>query len=76
MRMQRVHVKILESFRSAVILEFAILQAAEEGGFSERLASTTGSLHVSASRPSPEALNRSRSAVGLSPCGRGRWSRC
>ena len=56
LRMQRVHVEMLESFRSAVISEvassLASLQVAEEGGFGERLpANTTGSLEKSASRP-------------------------
>ena len=62
---------MIESFRSAVISEvassLASLQVAEEGGFGERLpANTTGSLDNSASRPSPGALNRSRSSLGLS----------
>ena len=48
-RMQRVHEEVLQSFRSAVISEFAFslasLQVTEEGWYGERLsASTTGSL--------------------------------
>ena len=54
--MQRVHVEMLESFRSAVISEvassLASLQVAEEGGLGERLpANTTGSLEKTVSRP-------------------------
>ena len=71
-RLQSVHVKMLESFRSAVISEVASssasLQVTEVGGFGERfLANTTIPLEKFASRPSPEALNRSLSALGLSP---------
>ena len=71
-RPQRVHVEMLESFRYAVISEvassLASLQVAEDGGFAERLlANTAVPLDKSASRPSLEALNRSRSALGLYP---------
>ena len=67
-QLQRVHVEMFESFRSAVISEVASssasLQVAEDGGFGERLpANTTVSLDKSA----PEALNRSCSALRLSP---------
>ena len=63
-RIHRVH----ESFRFAAISEVASssarLQVTEEGGLGERLpANTTGSLDA----PSPEALDRSLSALGLSP---------
>ena len=78
-RTQRVHGARLESFRSAVISEvassLASLQVAEECGLGERLlTNTTGSLDDSGSRPSDEPLNTSRSALGVSPCGRGRSS--
>ena len=68
----RVHVEILGSFCSAVISEvassLASLQVAEEGGIGERLpGNTTVSLGESAPHLSPEALDRSRSALGLPP---------
>ena len=68
-RMQRVHVEMLESFRSAVLSEvassFASLQVAERGTLGEQLpANTTGYLDNS---PSLEALNESRSALGVFP---------
>ena len=71
-RMQRVSVEMPESFRSVVRSEvassLASLQVTEEGGLGGRLPSnTTGSLEKTVCRPSPEALNRSRSALGLSP---------
>ena len=71
-RMQRVHVEVLESVRSAVNSEvassFASFQVTEEGGLGERPpANATGSLKQTVLRPPLEALYRSRSALGLSP---------
>ena len=71
-RMQRVHVEKLKSFRSSVISQvassLASLQVMEEGGLGERLPdNTTGTLEKTVSCPPLEALNRSRSALGLSP---------
>ena len=72
-RLQRVHVEMLESFRSAVIsqVDAFVNQFAGCGGWrvwrAPSPAKTAVSLDKTASRPSLEALNRSRSALGLSP---------
>ena len=71
-RLQRVHVEMIESVRSAFISEVASssasLHVAEDGGLGELLpANSTVSLDKSASRPSLEALKRPRTALGLSP---------
>ena len=71
-QVQRVHVEVLESFRSASIAEVASslarLQVTEEGGFGDRLpANSTRSLEETAFRPPLKALDRSRSALGLTP---------
>ena len=69
-RMERVHLEMLESFRSAGISEvacsLAILQSAEEGGFGELLPRPLV-LWIRLPLALLEALNRSRSALGWSP---------
>ena len=77
-RLQRVHVEVLESFRSAVISSVVSssvsLQVAEEGGFGERLLPTPPFLWII--MPLALLLKLSTGRVPLSSSGRRRWCPC